>query len=172
MFFGDDRSDVFRNTGHSDFWRASPKGMMFLLRGYEEDGSRRLNPGTVLDVTLPIWRTGECLLHAYRLAMALGAELPSAIFRVTWEGLSGRTLVSWAEPRRIFFDPKGPSQQDSVTSEITVSTDQISATLPEMVKTLTAPLYEVFDFYVPPSTMIQEELSKMRTWRTPSTTSS
>jgi hypothetical protein len=171
LFFGDDRSDIFRYTGHSDFWRASPKGMMFLLRGYEEDSSRRLNPGTVLDVTLPIWRTGECLLHARRLAMALGSELTSVMFRVSWQGLSGRTLASWAEPRRIFFDPRGPSRQDSVTSEITVSADQISATLPEIVKNLTAPLYEIFDFFVPPSTMIQEELLKMRSWRIRATTS-
>jgi hypothetical protein len=73
-------------------------------------------------------------------------------------------LAPWEGPRGLLlFDPIGPSRQDSVTSEITVSTDQISATLPEIVKTLTAPLYGIFDFYVPPFTAIQEELSKMRT---------
>jgi hypothetical protein len=160
--FDDSRSDNFRFTANSDFWRASPKGMMFLLRGYQEDSSPRLHPGTVLDVTLPIWRTGECLLHAQRLAVALGGESASVMLRFTWQGLSGRMLTAWADPRRILFDPIGPSRQDSVTSEITVSTDQISATLPEIVKTLTAPLYGMFDFYAPPLAVIQEELSKMR----------
>jgi hypothetical protein len=162
LLFGEPRSDNFRFTADSDFWRASPKGMMFLLRGYEEDGSPRIEPGTIVDVTLPIWRTGECLLHAQRLALALGGESSSVVIRITWRGLLGRTLASWANPRRMFLLPDSPSKQDSVTSEITVSTEQISATLPEIVRTLTAPFYEVFGFFVMPSNVIQEELSKMR----------
>ena len=56
---------------HSDFWRASPSGMMFLLRGYQED--EEYSPaGTIFDFTIPIWRVAECLLHAERLAKALG----------------------------------------------------------------------------------------------------
>lgn len=157
------RSDVFQYSGHSDFWRASPKGMMFLLRGYEEDSDPHVEPGTMVDVTLPIWRIGECLLHAERLAKAIGSNVATSVtIRITWKGLSGRTLISWATPRRIFFDPRGPSRQDSVTSEITVATDLISETLPEIVKTLTKPLYETFDFFDVPSTMVREELLKMR----------
>ena len=167
--FGESRSDNFRFTADSDFWRASPKGMMFLLRGYQEDGSPRLRPGTVLDVTLPIWRTGECLLHAQRLAVALGGESASVMFRFMWQGLSGRMLTSWAGQRRLLSDPMGPSRQDSVTSEITVPADQISTTLPEIVKTLTAPLYGIFDFYAPSLGAIQNELSKMRTFSLPTT---
>ena len=162
LLFSEPRSDNFRFTAHSDFWRASPKGMMFLLRGYQEDGSPRIEPGTIVDVTLPIWRTGECLLHAQRLAIALGGESTSVVIRVTWRGLLGRTLASWANPRRMFLLPESPSKQDSVTSEITVSTEQISSTLPEIVRTLTAPLYEVFGFFVMPSNVIQEELLNMR----------
>jgi hypothetical protein len=162
LLFGEPRSDNFRFTADSDFWRASPKGMMFLLRGYQEDGSPHTEPGTIVDVTLPIWRTGECLLHAQRLAIALGGRSTSVVIRVTWRGLLGRTLASWANPRRMLLLPESPSRQDSVTSEITVSTEQISATLPEIVRALTAPLYEVFGFFVMPSNVIQEELSNMR----------
>jgi len=171
VLFGEARPDVFRHTGHSDFWRASPIGMMFLLRGYQEDSSPRLEPGTALDLTIPIWRTGECLLHAQRLAKTLEAESTSVVFRFTWEGLSERRLISWAEPRRILFEPKGPSRQDTVTSEIAVSADEISAMLPEIVAAIVGPLYEPFDFFVPPTTMIQEELSKMRTGQSSSTAS-
>ena len=54
---------------HSDFWRASPSGLMFLLRGYQEDSEAKgVEPGTIFDLTLPVWRTGECLLHAERLS--------------------------------------------------------------------------------------------------------
>lgn len=46
------------DAAHSDFWRASPQGMLFLLRGYQEDcePNRRgeLKPGTVFDLTIPI----------------------------------------------------------------------------------------------------------------------
>jgi hypothetical protein len=161
-FFGPARSDVFRDSGHSDFWRASPKGMMFLLRGYQEDSDINIEPGTVVDVTLPIWRIGECLLHAERLTKVIGDQSTSVAFRAMWKGLSGRTLISWATPRRIFFDPRGPSRQDSVTSEVTIQSDQISETLPETVRALTKPLYETFDFYDIPPTMVRDELLKMR----------
>jgi hypothetical protein len=87
-FLGPARSDVFRFSGHSDFWRASPKGMMFLLRGYQEDSNPNAEPWTVLDVTLPIWRIGECLLHAERLAKTMmGSEATSIAFRAVWTDL-------------------------------------------------------------------------------------
>jgi hypothetical protein len=137
--------------------------MMFLLRGYQEDSDAGVEPGTVLDVTLPIWRIGECLLHAERLAKTIMGNEPTSIaFRAVWNGLQGRTLLSWATPRRIFFDSRGPSRQDSVTSERIIPTGQISETLPELVKALTKPLYESFDFYDIPSTVVREELLKMR----------
>jgi hypothetical protein len=146
----------------SDFWRASPKGMMFLLRGYQEDSyPGKLVPGTTFDLTLPVWRVAECLLHAERLTKALTEQSASVIFRVTWEGLSGRILRAWANPRRILRDG-GKSRQDSVTSEIIVSADRISTSLPEIIKKITQPLYEIFDFFTPPPKMIEEELSDMR----------
>ena len=152
----------FGDAAHSDFWRASPQAMMFLLRGYQEDiYPDKFEPGTIFDLTLPVWRVGECLLHAERLANILADQSTSIIFRVTWEGLSDRTLTAWANPRRILFGNL-QSRQDSVTSEVVVSTDRISTTLPEIVGALTQPLYEVFNFFKPPSKMIQEELSKMR----------
>ena len=152
---------VSGDAASSDFWRASPQGMMFLLRGYQEDShSDRIEPGTIFDLTLPVWRVGECLLHAERLANILTDQSASIIFRVTWGGLSGRTLTAWAS-RRILFGNR-QSRQDSVTSEIVVPADRISTTLPEIVSTLTQPLYEVFDFFTPPLKMIREELSKMR----------
>jgi hypothetical protein len=91
-----------------------------------------------------------------------GNEATTIAFRCMWTGLANRTLVSWANPRRPFFDPRGPSKQDSVTSERTIPSDQISETLPELVKALTRPLYEALDFYDLPANVVREELLNMR----------
>jgi hypothetical protein len=56
----------------------------------------------------------------------------------------------------------GASKQDSVTSQRIIPSDQISETLPELVKALTQPLYEAFDFYDVPATLVREELLNMR----------
>ena len=89
------KDSLSKDAAHSDFWRASPQGMMFLVRGYEEDSeAARLKPGTILDLVLPIWRIAEYLLHAERLARELKAELASVVFCVKWSGLSGRVLRS------------------------------------------------------------------------------
>ncbi len=148
------------DAGHSDFWRASPEGLLFLLRGYQEDSSR-LQPGGAFDLTLPIWRVGECLLHAERLSRALGAVDASVVFRFTWDGLRGRTLVAWANPGRTLFETRRASQ-DSVTTELSVPTGRISPNLPELVGSITRPLYEVFDFFTIPQQTIQQEVSQLR----------
>jgi hypothetical protein len=148
-----------RDAAHSDFWRASPAGTMFLLRGYEEDS--KFKPGTVFDLSTPVWRMGECLLHAERFAAALGNESASVSFQVSWRGLKGRNLRSVLNPFRTTVDiDRAPSRQDSISCYIEVSANQITLALPELVKELTTPLYEVFDFYRPSSSLIQEELAR------------
>jgi hypothetical protein len=154
------KESVSHDAAHSDFWRASPEGLMFLLRGYQEDSSASPKPGTIFDLTLPIWRVGECMLHAERLAAELTDKPASIRFHVTWAGLKGRTLKSWAKARVLLEDRT--CRQDYVTSEIVVSTERISATLPEIVSRITQPLYEAFEFFKPPLKLIQEELSEMR----------
>jgi hypothetical protein len=135
---------------------------MFLLRGYQEDGvPDRVKPGTVFDLTVPIWRVGECLLHAERFARALTDQPASISFCVTWEGLGGRVLTPWASPERLLYEGR-TSHQTSASSSIKIQVDQIRDALPEIVLALTQPLYMVFDFFDPSLRMIQEELSKMR----------
>lgn len=48
--------NTFNDPAHADFWRASPEGNMFLLRGYQEDSQDDYEAGDVFDVILPIWR--------------------------------------------------------------------------------------------------------------------
>jgi hypothetical protein len=137
--------------------------MMFLLRGYQEDcEAETWDPGTFFDLTLPIWRIGECLLHAEQLSNIITLEEnPLIRFRVTWSGLQGRELRAWASHRR-FLHPGRVARQDSVTSEIVVETGSISTLLPEIVQSITQPLYELFDFFNPSLQIFQEELSWMR----------
>lgn len=94
----------FSDGAHSDFWRASSEGKLFLLRGYQDDGhdaqEKGIQPGTVFDFVLPIWRVAECLLHAHRLATRLAGQSASVLIRFTWEGLANRVLSNWACPGR------------------------------------------------------------------------
>jgi hypothetical protein len=151
---------VFEDPSHSDYWRASPDGLMFLLRGYEEDGEpqQRL-PGTALDFTIPVWRFGEALRHSERLARALGDPEATIHFRASWSGLEGRRLRAlWS--RRI-LGGEYVARQDSVVSYISSRADLVSPTLSELLQRLLAPLYASFDFFEMPPAVIDEELSRM-----------
>jgi hypothetical protein len=148
------------DAAHSDFWRASPIGKMFLLRGYQEDSQEGIQPGSILGFTLPIWRVGECLLHAARLAAALGVPSASVHFRAVWDGLEGRALTGWASGRDLYGGRK--SRQKIVSSEVFVNVDDIGTKLAEIVSEVTKPLYQAFDFFEPSSSLIQEELAKMK----------
>ena len=151
---------------HSDFWRASPSGLMFLLRGYQEDSEAKgVEPGTIFDLTLPVWRTGECLLHAERLSRTIASDQQTLVrFQTTWTGLKGRVLKSWANPRRHLAGDR-IARQDTLTSEIVVQADSISTSLPEIVQSITKPLYALFDFFDPPMEMFHDELSRMKSGR-------
>ena len=157
--------DRFSDGAHSDFWRASPEGKLFLLRGYQDDGhdARRqgVQPGTVLDLELPVWRVGECLLHAHRLANALEVHSASVLIRFAWEGLANRVLSNWACPQRyLSYDRR--CHQNVVTSELLITASDIVDRLPEAVKEVTNPLYEAFDFFDMPLGVISEILEELR----------
>ena len=56
---------------------------------YEEDAHpREIVPGTVMDLTLPVFYMGECLLHAQRLEKALAGETAAITLRAGWERLA------------------------------------------------------------------------------------
>ncbi len=156
------RTGLLTGSGHDDFWRASPEGKLYISRGYQEDhrGDSPFEAGTHFDLTLPLWRAGECVLHARRLASALGD--PSATVHLTmgWHGLDDRTLVSWANARRTVF-PGRTSRTASVTGTISYRADSAEASVVDIVKQLTEDLYPTFDFMVPLDSMYEEELGKL-----------
>lgn len=150
-----------KEPAYRDFWRASPKGYMYLIRGYLEDSyPEEGEPGKYFDLTKPVWLTGECLLHANRLAIELSGESTEIELQVSWSGLSGREIVSWRNVDRPIFGSY-IAHQDRYVSNITINASEIRKRLPEIVEEITKPLYELFDFLVPHSSMYGEELSKM-----------
>lgn len=159
---GDTNPSAFsqRDASHADFWRISPDGLAFLLRGYQEDGLQGRAPGTLFDVTLPVWRVGEILLHAESLARNMVDGPATLTFSARYTGLAGRTLTSVSGMRAMFEDRT--ARQDAVDLRTTVETAAIGPNLPEIVHPLLAPLYALFDFFDLPKVLVTEEVSRMR----------
>jgi hypothetical protein len=146
---------------HSDFWRASPQGQFFLIRGYQEDGEiKGSRPGKLFDITLPTWRLGEILLYAASMARQLGAPQAKIILIAEWTGLHGRELTHLSGTRLLFEGHL--SHQDRYRTSLAVQADQIGDMLPELVHRVLHPLYELFDFFQLPMTLVTEELAQMR----------
>lgn len=144
---------------HADFWRASPEGRLYQLRGYDEDYMRGAIPGCAIDITTPIWRLGEAMLYIARLSMEWAGDARVTIW-AEYSGLEGRTLGAYTGTRnpmnsRISRTPKVILQGESSAKEIMDNTV-------EVLHPLLKPLYEVFEFYEIPERFIVEELAKLR----------
>ena len=157
----DDR--VFNDAAHSDFWQVARDGTAYLQRGYQEDG-RDFDPGTFFDLTLPIWRTAEVLVHAAWLARELGAGAADPIrFVGRYTGLSGRELISWAKPGlRLAIDERLRARADSVDLTALTSAGEIDKQLEKVVGTIVRPLYERFDGFDPAESLIAGQIADFR----------
>lgn len=151
------------SDGYSpDFWRAAVDFRMFYLRKYEEDeydeDNRIGSEGSKLLVKCPIWRTGECVLHAARLGSVLQVSSATVTFRATWTGLKGRRLC-----RALSGPPIANYQcrQDSMESTTAVSVGEVEPKLQEIVTELLTPLYEAFNLFALNTSLVQTELSEM-----------
>lgn len=153
--FGNDPSQM-------DFWRASPMGNLFIIRGYSEDSPKnRHQPGTIFDLTLPIWRIGECLLHSARFSAAIKRPDSIIAFRVKWTGLKNRRLCTWANIRRTPISADRISYEDGISTSIQIRGDLVYSTLVDSVSQLTKPLYAIFNFFRPPENLFAEEITAM-----------
>tara|TARA_R110002049_G_scaffold223870_2_gene395604 strand:+ start:836 stop:1762 length:927 start_codon:yes stop_codon:yes gene_type:complete len=138
---------TFDDAGHTDFWRGVPPGCQFLIRGYQEDGQETFPPGTIFDTTLPVWRLGEGLLHAEKLASLLrkSDDTPITVrFRAIYTGLSGRVLRSWANPLSDLLVEGHAARIDEAVLEVTVPAETIAERLGEHLFPMIASLYERF----------------------------
>lgn len=151
-----------RTPEHCDFWRASREGVFVLQRGYDEDSHANVDPGTILDMTLPIWRIGEAFLYASRIAR-LFAENPSILIRVAFIGLRNRELglLTRGGARR----EGRVSEDDLVTLESQVTAIEIDDNLVEILHALLSPLYERFAFFELSIDFVAREIERMRNTR-------
>lgn len=137
----------FSDAAHCDFWRAAPSGRLFLVRGYKEDGQETFSSGTILDTTLPVWRMGEALLHAGRLASLMGKTgqaVPAIRFRAVYSGLSGRVLRPWANPLTDLLVEGHAARSDEAVLETVVPGEDVAGRLAEHLFPMVASLYERF----------------------------
>lgn len=158
---------MFDDAAHSDYWRASTDGRLYLQRGYQEDGSDVLQPGTFFDITLPIWRAWEGLSHAARFA-TLTAPVgdPEIRFRVRYTGLGGRDLASWAKPAdRSLIVGIHRSRLPEAHLAIATSALRIDEDPVGVVHELLKPLYERFDGYVLERDLVEREILDMKSRR-------
>jgi hypothetical protein len=152
----------WRMPSHSDFWRASRQGDLYTIRGYLEDGVQNVAPGTALDVTMPVWRVGEGLLFAARLAETFeGVE--QILIHVRYTGLRGRALVSIDGRRMMFGD--SVSQSDEITLNARATLAQVRDNLAEVLLTLLRRLYEKFAFFDLPRQLVGEEIQHLQRGR-------
>lgn len=159
----DTQPQVALTPDHCDFWRASPEGKLFLMRGYNEDAHENMvAPGKGFDITTPTWRLGEALLHASAMSKLLAGDNGEVLFQAKWYGLAGRELVSIGNPRRMMWDGHTCRQNSYITPQVRLKGSDIPDALPEIVNGMLKPLYELFDFFRLPPTLAAEELASMR----------
>lgn len=141
-----------------DYWRSTMDGDLYTIRGYTEDRLPAYPAGTVMDLTLPVWRVAESILFAGRFAETFEDATEIAV-RCRFTGLNGRRLTSvtgssWPYNR-------GRSRTNEVPSKTTIQARRVQDNIVEIVHQLLAPLYEAFEFSVLPEVLVKTEIRRM-----------
>lgn len=161
-WIGPDENGKFDRPDHHDFWTISPDGFFFTRRGYSEDASRSgLAPGSGFDISMQTWRIAEVILEVYHISTALGAANANVIIKAGWRGLAGRKLVSIGNPNRPLWSGPYIASQPVYDSEASVAVSAIPDALPEVVHSLLEHLYVLFDFFVLPKSLVQQEIRNL-----------
>ena len=155
---------TFQDAAHSDFWQVSGDLKAFLQRGYKEDGPDTLEPGTFFDLTLPIWRTVEVLLHASHLVERLGGKPSTTIvYSARYTGLQGRELVASTNPRlRHDLSRHHIARTSRVDLSIRTTSRMIATEPGPVVQEVLSPLYEQFDGYALDAALVSRVIGEMQ----------
>lgn len=152
--------DGFREPAVCDFWRASPEGSLYTIRGFSEDAPGLfVSPGIALDITMPIWRVGEGLLFASRVAEQVPDVEAIAIF-IRFAGLEGRSLASFTGFRTVHREYSSHTPEVIMTGEASLA--RIRDNLAEVVHQVLVPLYERFGFFELSMVLVEEQLDRLR----------
>lgn len=166
--------NAWRNKEKLDecyFWRISPEGFGYAIRGYTEDdpevyrsqGSDPHTPGQVFDITLPIWRVSESILFANHLAKTF-KNVESIAIWCNFTGLRGRRLTSehhHIQPFSVPTDARSSTNEMELTAQATIQ--QIDDNLVEVLYPMLTRLYELFSFFKTPEGLIEKQIKDMQT---------
>ncbi len=156
------------DAAHCDFWRVAQEGRAFLIRGYQEDSQDNVPPGTVLDISLPVWRIAEALLHAQRLGALLRRDREGELtvrFRALYSGLSGRVLRTLRASPADLFDQGRPAKSDEAMIEALVPAAKIEEDLANAVYPLASSLAERFGIPQLSPDFVRSEIARFRSGR-------
>lgn len=148
-----------RDGRHCDFWRVRPDAFLYEIRSYDEDFTTKAEPGTSIDLTIPIWRIGETLLYVARLAKLFGED-PEVSMRIQYNGLKGRRMAALFNWRYLIYDRE--CFVDTVKMQGQARATVIEDNLTEVLLPLLQPLYDAFDFAPLSASMVSEEIAKFR----------
>lgn len=155
-------TDSSRGFRHVDFMLEDPRGRFYSYRALEDDVTLSQNapePGKALDGILPVLRVWEAIAVGLAFAKALQADEQANLqFMFRWTGLAGRELVSWADPMR-YITPR-TAIQDEVTSKISVPLETPLSAIAEHVKAAVRPLFEIFQGFTMPDSVVDEVTQK------------
>ena len=137
--------------GRADFWRASPSGQLYLIRGYGEDDAEVVSrlqrvPSTTLAIDITVIRVWECLRFASQF-MTTFSGVDEVMVRCQYTGLSGRTLFDSLDPAFSLLIPQGVGRAGEVLLTGQFTLQQLEDNMPEVIQYLMAPLFEHFDFF-------------------------
>ncbi len=105
-------------------------------------------------------RVGEAIAVGLAFGKALRADDQSSLqFMFRWKGLAGRELTSWADPMRYITPRK--AIQDAVTSSVSIPIETPLSAITEHVKTVVRPLFEIFDGFSMPDSVVDEVTQKL-----------
>ncbi len=145
-----------------DYWRVSPTGKAYSIRGLNEDSHPDLvQPGTGLDIVAPTRRLADGLTHAWNLAKQFGMQTAEIEFDLLWVGLAGRRLVSKVNPNRSLFNVYR-TRQPQYQRRLSVPIEALPERLPEIVDAALRPMYETFDFFPLPKDLTIREITAWR----------
>ena len=137
-----------RGWHHLDFWRISPNGYFYLRQGLQDDihGSKvKYTHMKTLDFGLTVLRVAEAIAVGIAFAKTMECDEEKSVFFVfRWTNLEGRSLSSWADPKR-HLSSELKSQQNEVISYIEVPVNVPKSALYSYVHEVTKSIFEIFD---------------------------
>jgi len=128
-----------------DYQYMNAKGEFYLWRVLQDDLTHKVDPLTVLDPTLVLYRVAETIAVGLNFSKALKFDADSTLgFYFKWENLKGRALSVWADGWG--FSERGPKTHDNVVTGFTnVPATTAPSSIAPYVKEATLDLFAAFE---------------------------